>query len=362
MTNLTPEKRLDRNGKLVTKHVKAVPPPTSTVSLPAPSVPAPAPGLPKSMTEQREWNGSWDRKYSDDNLKLAVFKKSYLFGDFKFECSDVEAYEVARVSHGADAFVLLSAGIRSKEEAVALYTEHGLSHLIRDHDDWVDEALARHIPAQTSLTMAGSYGSRDYIESPYFVDALEANSVRVLRDIQSYPTVPDLIMKGEVSLTDVKTIGATRLAKFARRSSAVMQLQKIQSGTSSFDAETMKQIMIKRENDFTHQLTDPITMARQYGAEAVLNLRYFDRAADFLRNFVTRRYDMERSGAITTYHDDLYHYCAGRYVFSADDVFLLFESGATVKEAINGIKEGHSVLQIAAMAQNVQPSISGGWL
>lgn len=304
------------------------------------------------------------RKHPDSNLQHLISKTTHVYGNLKFQCSDVEAYDVLRASHGSNAFLLLAAGIRSKEDAIKFYTDIDLPHLIEDNDEWVDQALARNIPAQGTLDMAGSYGSFSYVKRPGFLDALEANGIRTLRDIQQhFHSVPNLIMRDEISYADVKTIGASRLAKAARRTSAIECLKKIHAGKSTFDAEEMKQIILKYEQDFPkHRFMDPISMATYYGADVVMKLRYFTPAADFLTRFQAKNYAELNRGEVITFHDDLLHYCYGRYEFSAADVFVLFESGATVEDTLNGFKEGHSVLQIAAMAQNVQSSISSGWL
>lgn len=367
MTNLIPEKRVDRNGHLVTKHVKVNSDVKSAVTLPAPVVSPPAvTPLHKDRTEQRDWVCDIWRKYPSQDLQSLVSKLTYAYGNLKFRCSDVEAYDVLRASHGTNAFLLLTAGVRSKEEAIAFYTEHGLECIIEDNDEWVDQALARNIPAQNTLEMAGSYGSHAYRDNPGFVDALEANGIRVLRETEQmgYHSIPNLIMRGLVSYDDVKTIGASRLAKAARKTSAIAQLQAIKAGKSSFDAEALKQIILKyeREGYPQHRFMDPITMAGYYGADVVLKLRNFKMAADFLSSFQLRQYAEHNRGPVITFQDDLFHYSAGRYAFTADDVFVLVESGVTVKDTMKGIKEGHSVLQIAAMAQNVQSSISSGWL
>jgi hypothetical protein len=366
MRSLIPEKRVDRNGHLVTKHVKASPDAKPAMALPSPvlSSPAAAP-LHKDRTKQYEWHCDMYRKYPDTNLQSIVSQFGPAYGNITFQCSDVEAYDVLRASHGTNSFLLLNIGIRSKEEAVRFYTENDLAYLIEDNDEWVDQALARNIPAPHTLNMAGSWGSHAYRDQPDFLDALEANGVRVLRDIQSgYSSIPDLIMRGEISYDDVKKIGASRLAKAARKTSVIAQLQTIKAGKSLLDAESLKQLIHKYEYEGypTHRFTDPITMAGSYGADTMLKLRNFERAANFLASFQIRAYAEHNRAEVITFQDDLNFWCAGRHSFTADDIFLLVESGVTARDAVKELDEGHSVLQIAAMAQNVQSSISSGWL
>jgi hypothetical protein len=367
MTHLIPEKRMDRNGHLVTKRVKASSDTKPAVTLPSPVLPAPAAApLHKDRTKQREWVCDIWRKYPNGDLQHVVSNLTSAYSTLKFQCSDVEAYDVLRVSHGTNAFLLLAAGVRSKEEAIAFCTDNGLARIIEENDEWVDQALARNIPAQNTLEMAGSYGSHAYRDKPGFLDALEANGVRVLRESNqmSYYSIPSFIMRGEISYDDVKIIGASRLIKAARKTSAIDQLKAIKAGKSTFGAEEMKQIILKyeREGYPQHRFMDPITMAGYYGADVVLKLRYFDRAADFLTRFQARQYAEHNRGEVITFQDDLYFWCAGRHPFTADDVFLLAESGVTARDVVKGLDKGHSILQIAAMAQNVQPSISSGWL
>jgi hypothetical protein len=306
------------------------------------------------------------RKYPDPKLQALVSQFGAAYGNINFQCSDVEAYDVLRASHGTNTFLLLNAGIRSKEEAVRFYTENNLAYLIEDNDEWVDQALARNIPAPCTLDMAGSWGSHSYREKPGFLDALEANGIRVLRETEQmgYHSVPNLIMRGEISYDDVKIIGASRLAKASRKTAVIAQLQYIHAGKSRLDIEGMNKLIRKYEylGYPKHKFVDPISMAGDYGAELMLKLRDFERAANFLESFRIRDYPEQKRAEVLAFQDDLYFWCAGRRHFTAEDVFLLVESGVTVKDTLKGLDEGHSVLQIAAMAQNVQSSISSGWL
>jgi hypothetical protein len=363
VADLIPEKRLDRNGHLVTKHVRAGVAAGGSASLPAPVLASPAQAsLPKGFHEQRKWNGNWHGKHAFREV-VAATTRGYAYGEYTFECSDAEAYDVLSVSHGRNATLLLSEGIRSKNEALAFYTAHGLEEHIVDNSEWLDQAIARGIPAQPTIEIAGFYGVNGYRDYPQFLDALEANGVRVLREaVAYYPTVPDLIMKGEISLSDIRSIGASRFAKAARKGPAIRFLQKIQASTSNVGLEELKEIITTYEKRQVLHAIDPLTMAESYGAEVVLNLRYYNSAAHFLINFTSRHYSTEERGRIITYRDDLAHHSRGIFTFTNDDVFLLYDSGATVEQAVEGVLAGQTLLQVAAMAQSVPSSISTGWL
>lgn len=367
MSHLIPEKRVNKNGHVVTKHVKAATTGSNISSLPAPAVSAPesAP-LHKDRLKQREWLYDMYRKYPEPNLQAIVALSGPAYGNVAFQCSDVEAYDVLRASHGTNAILLLSIGIRSKDSAIIYYKANDLHHLIEDNDEWVDQALARNIPAGSALDMAGSWGSQSYRTQPGFLDALEANSVRVLREINNYTLmpVPTLIMQGHINYEHVKAIGATRLAKAARKTSIINQLREIHSGVSRLDIEGLKRLVEKYEIEGypTHSFTDPITMAGTYGADTILQLRNFKRAADFLGNFTRKENNAYNRADVITYQDELYYWANGRHHFTIEDIFLLVDSGVPAREVITRLRDGNTINQIVAMSQNVQSSISSGWL
>lgn len=321
------------------------------------------PALPKARTAQKQWVGDWFHTYPDERLRGILGREYKQWGSYTLTCSDVEAYDVLSVVQGKNAILLLAVGVRSRDGALEFLASHGLDDLIVDNSALAQEALNRNIPAKPTLEFSSSNMIK-YAKSPEsFMDAVEANGVRVLREMTKYPTVPEMVLQGQISLSDIKYIGATRLVKASRDTREVTDfLRDIHRGKAPFSIMMMKKVIIMTEKLDRQCIFTPLRMAKRFGAELILGLRYFDRAVSINRNFDSRGYTMDEQGRILSFFDDLLHYRSDHAMFTVEDVFTMFDSGVSGKEAAKGLNEGKTALQVSAIAQDVAPVISTGWL
>jgi hypothetical protein len=363
VSQLIPEQRADYTGKIVTRHVRSNAAPTPARGIPAPSIAAPAqsPGFPsKARTQQIEREVRMYNRSSDSRLKSICSRiNTGLYGAARFTASDVEIYDVLSTCHGNDAILLLAAGMRTRQDALEFLKEHDLELLIIDHEQITQDALQRDIPALHAMELMGFHGSRHRAE-PHYLDALEANGIRTLRELEKYyPTIPNLIMSDVIRLSDIKTIGVTRLLEGSRRSPVVDQLKKIRSGESSYDAETMKQLLVKA-GKWRIEDTNVIKMANSFGAENVLNLIDLGQAAEAsVKMFFNSHYSDEQRGEIIAFYDRLAHHVRH---FEKQDVFSFYDHGVTVEEVRDGLEQELSPIEIVALKNGVRPNLADGWL
>lgn len=300
------------------------------------------------------------RKSSDSRLKSICSRiNTGLYGAARFTASDVEIYDVLSTCHGNDAMLLLAAGMRTRQDALEFLKEHDLELLIIDHEQIAQDALKRDIPALHAMELMGFHGSR-HREEPHYLDALEANGIRTLRELNKYyPTIPNLIMSDVVRLDDIKTIGVTRLLEGSRHSPVIDQLKMIRSGESSYDAETMKQLLVKA-GKWRIKDTNVIKMANSFGAENVLNLINIGRSAEAsIKMFFNSAYSDEQRGEIIAYEDRLAYHVRP---FEKDEVFNFYDNGVSVDEVSDGLENGLSAIEIVALKNGVRPNLADGWL
>lgn len=334
----------------------------------APSSPAVKPVkelTPRQITAQRSqktWEFSAHGIIPDPKLREAyLHQQRNFYGTVTLACSDVEAYDVFSVTRGSDTLLLLAMGIRTREEAVQELEKHDLTYLVEDNEELAQECMRRGIPSYPAIRMAACYGTKDKDE-PEYMDALEANGIRSLREmIRYYPTVPDFIMRGVISFADIKEIGVTHVVKAGRYGGSIIrQLQNLKSGRSSYDLETMKKIVLKTEDEpMLSPLSDPLSMAQIYGAEVVLGLYNFSQAADFQRNFLTNEFTAQQRGEMIALNDKLCMYY-GRLEY--EDIAYLYKHGVSFEEAREGLRNNLPLTQIAGLANDISSSVSSGWL
>ena len=355
--SLTPEQRLDKNGRLVTRHVR------NGASAPAGSGKIPAPSLPsqkakkasdsKPKTVQKKYS-EIESSYADERLK-----KVYPFSIFHFTCSDAEAYDVMSVSDSSHtALRLLGAGVRSREDAITFLEQHGLGDLQQDNSEVVDEVIRRGLPAIPTLLAFNEY-SVDRKDSPTYYDAVEAQSVRALRETTwSTNGVSHLIWMDRISLADVRAIGATRIKEAERNNISVLdKLKEIHAGTAPYDINMLKRLVSSSEKEYF--LRDTVFMADQYGAEFVLGLKHISMAQAMDSNISTHQYSRQQRMEIMKLNDDLR--AAGKYL-TYEGIIIAYDAGATVQDVVEGLDRGMEISEIAAIKEGIQPSIVSGWL
>lgn len=359
---LTPEQRLDKNGRLVTRHVRSTPAATTATVMPAPTLRAAPAKERKAKTVQNEHKGIEMRASLDRRLRDICRAESRVYSIARFTCSDAEAYDVLSVTgNPANALCLLAAGIRTQQHARKFLAKNGLTDLAADNSEVVDECISRGLPAIPVLLSLADFHLSLRDRWPAYYDAVEAQSVRALRDKTN---IPHLVLTGQVSLQDVRTVGATRIAEAESRFLAVQdQLKAIHEGVSPYDAKTLKQLIMLSEGGYYNSFINPLHMADMYGADFVLGLHDYDTATEFhnkLNTISGTTYDRAAKAELIKLNDDVM--VRRKRGMRPEDLCVLYDAGVSADEIADGLDREMTVQQIIAVKEGVSASVSSGWL
>jgi hypothetical protein len=361
MTSLTPEQRLDKNGRLVTRHVRTGPAASPALaSLPKVSLGTSKQQKVRKPSTTQKVHLNIKTHWADGRLKEITNMKHRGYDTSRIRCSNAEAYDVfSVVGSPHNTLRLLAAGIRSKEDAIQFLSENDLSDLQQDGSEVMDELISRGIPAVPAMESLQRFGL-DRMDHDNFFDAVEANSVRALREATGSPIdVPHMVWMGEISMDDVKVIGATRLAKSRDIYSVMDQLKEIKNGTSPYDAETLLQLVIIGDNNHTDTLNDPIRAAGRFGTDMVLGLKHYSRAMNVEGALRNTPYNTAERGEIIQLHDALLD--QGKHL-NTTGLRIVYDAGVEVKDVVDGLDKGLELSEIAAIKEGIEPSVSSGWL
>lgn len=362
---------MDKNGRLVTKHVKAGVN-HSTKNMPSPSLANPV--LTSKVTgkvlkptnkqlEQQSYALSL-HEYSADT-KLLQFLEIGTSDIARFSVNHVQFCDVLSVTSPDNAIALMSRDIKSSTDALQFLEEQKFAHLIQYREWESDALLKRKIDPLAYAEICRRGGDRQSTPS-LAIDAAEAQSIKSLREWQRYPTVPKRILDDAISLEDVKTIGVGRMIRADPNGEALVHsLVMIHKGKVNYNAHDVR-TLIDEYGAGTSEIYDMskiMELADRFGAEFTKDLFHPDyafRMSYFLRD---KQSDAKE---IVAYADSICRYQSEQGLQIGApyaDVVGLYEAGVDHGAAANGIREGHSVNQIVAIhKEGVAPSVSGGWL
>lgn len=364
--NLIPEKRLDKTGKLVTRHVRSAPVASSAAArLPVPSV-APqkptrkqSPAAFKLRPQQLEQTRYYGARIRPDYLSPALRVVTDDFNDERtaFTANNVEFYAVLAVAHETDALKMLNDGVRTTEDAIAYMSERGMEPPF-DRTALVQEALRRNISPENY---------RDYFnnanvatvnqDSPYLADAIELFWIMALKD--QYHDVSRLICDGKVRLEDIKKIGALKLKGYYRLRDTVPALKRFKEPECPFTHQDIKNILERVQparRDHRGYKSDYETAIRylvKYGPEFIASVN-INKLNEADRHAIYRQDRMEFAKFTT-------HFSSAPLF--GRDIETLYNAGVDPVRAAELATAGMGVNSIIGVIQEEIPSsIGSGWL
>jgi hypothetical protein len=377
MNNLIPEKRVNKNGVAVTKHVRAAAKTASAAKVPAPSLkgsgrakPAKTKPLTKKQLEPN-YNTLIRGHFVADGELAESLRLTYgnprMNQIYQFTCSDAEIYDVISVAGLKNAGALLDAGFRDKDSVTTYLRRKGLDRLIEDESELVRSALNRGVPSQW---LFGAYSKRftsggNTADTELLLDSAEARSHKGLREAKCTPTIPDSVAAGTISMDDIRTIGATRFLKALEPNGFLLsQLAEIKSGTVDYGAEQIKET-IERFTDAKGAVNSTsvrgvFAVARVGGYEEGVKLKYPALSSPFVRIVEGT---VEEKLAAVQYAETVLEGVMPVFNISTQLVYKPYQAGATTEQAIDYIKGNITLDQIIAINDHgIAPSVSEGWL
>jgi hypothetical protein len=382
MTNLIPEQRLDRNGKLVTKHVRAIPKQGVTRSkLPAPSA------APKGKSKTTK------KQYKPLPRQLETVHRSFRFASFpandplttqeqrdknlyqggytNFSASDAEMYDVlsATTSQGDALEIMARGGVRSAKEARAYLKKKKAPELIADRSELMTAAFERGMSAEAFLN-GYDLLKDDEKESPHFLDAVEFKNSALNYNYNAF--VLDHIVNGDVAFSDLKAIGLSRLKPHARAYALTRMLTKLNHGEADYTIDDVKAFVIRAAEAKTddRSFKYAANFAVRKGFELLQDKQDFElinqQSYHFLAATSPFRRKHEDEDEELSYDRIEYGVRMGKlltgFSYSGSST-PFFEAGVPPEIAANVVNSGGGIREAMAVHQDdIQTSVSGGWL
>jgi hypothetical protein len=366
--NLIPEKRLDKTGKLVTRHVRS----DSSSSLVSTSLPAPSvapqkaqrkqsPATPKLRPKQLQQELYKESLYQGlVSSNLREDNTSFLTKKSQFRANDVEFFAVLAVAYEGDAIKMLNDGVRTTEDAITYMRDRGMEPPF-DRSALAQKALERNItPDHYRHFFRTANTATINLKSPHLVDAIELFGIMSLKD--QYHDVARFICYGEVRLTDIKKIGAVKLKGYHRLRDTIPAFKALQEPDCKFTHEDIKNLLgrvmpagnssgARYKNDYETAIRYLVRYGPEFIESVNLNeLNGQDRKFAFME--MTGR--MERA----KFHLHL----LDTPLYGAD-IDRLYEAQVDPVRANELAMAGMSVTSILGVIQEEVPSsMSSGWL
>lgn len=374
--NLVPQKRMDKTGKLVTRHVLAEAPISSTAApIPAPSVKAVVktkkttlkPPLPKQLKVQTRMTNV-GRISPDPELLVALgIDPENAFPLVSVKASDVQLFDMFSVASTSNAAMLVSYGVKTPDDAVEFLKTRGIGHLVLDRREVMDRAQSLRVNAWNLM------------DAPYKfeVDELACDADRLIQavrldDSASLPRWKDdragretketsyanEVLNGSISYDDVMYLGLSFLADRGTLAMGICDhLRDIHEGRAGYDVNVLEHVLQKsRYNPYVFD--GGMTMVKEYGADLVMELPTLDSALVIDREYPDRS-TLQRADMIRYQRD-------GEFSFldlSTKDIVELFDSGIPVDTAKEMLQKKLTVSQIIGVRkEGISQPVASGWL
>lgn len=376
MTNLIPEQRLDRNGKLVTKHVRATPKQTAGRSaLPQPKLAAKVQSKtgtktfkPRSSQLQQTYHSHPASRYALDERLMTTEERQRggLHGSYyAYTASEVDAYEVLSVAPIGAALMMLTRGIRTADEAREYLTQHGAADLIVDHRDMIQEALEKNVNHYDFVEHYELSFTDEGRSSDNLIDAIRFSSTSLNQGVNS--TAVHDILSGDISYEDIKAVGVTNLKPHHRLSSLQVTFRRIKRGEGDYTIDGIKEI-IKRSSEEKMESRAFNYLCRamdELGMEEVLKVKTPTKLASNFHSYKiapgSSRYGddaVQRALYATQFEEGLGYPIMG--VYSSDE---FYNAGIPVDVAVDVRAKGGGVREAQAIHnEGIESGLSGGWL
>lgn len=353
--NLVPVQRLDKNGRLNTKHVRADKTQAATAKVPAPALAPAKTKLPAAQTRQKPRTVAYSAPGNYElNQLLGTDPQAT---ELTITASDAEFYSVLSTTSKANAFALLQAGIRSADEASNYLEDNGLAELIEDNSELCEEALDRKIPPnkfiESSANLRGPEGS------DYYLDALEVYSSSIPKGTGSHSNlvITNQVYEGEIKLADLKEIGFKKFNTFREKDALVDALIKIGAGKSNLTITDVSALVDKHPYYFRAALE----LSSKYGTERVLQLN--TPVLDYSDHLEERGVDKDRTISLIKYRDQVSQLEYEKSIYRTPIHYELlekcFDAGLSPLQVAT---DDYTEQQLDGLLNGATPGVSSGWL
>jgi len=366
MPNLIPEKRTDRNGKTVTRHVRNVASP-SAATLPPPSVGTAVNGFAPTEAQTQEWKKELPRDAFRSSRALEELLKPK-FHVISVTTNDVNIYGMLSILKVGDTLTLMERGIDTADKALLFLRKRGLEDILVNREEFAREALNRRIPAQAYLSLCDRFRTHD----ADLRRVLDAAEVLGMEESELDEGFISSVMAGEINLSDIKTVGLPLLSQYRYTNDVTRYLRDIKQGVVEFDASHLRQF-IERSVSEDVTLDQQVTFVHRFGLERLSQVNNVEAACSMMTHLGNDfRDDLDGAFARVRYYEQMAAICkdkvrAGENTSWRDlpysTVIKMYEAGIDPMTAVGCYRDNISVSQYIAMKDHgIAPSVSGGWL
>jgi len=372
MANLIPVQRVDKNGRLVTRHVKASSAPVSAQKLPAPVM--------KKLGKQGAFTPTSRQKekrtfelflyYTDCDAELTdkLAEDGYHYGKtvqagFRFIASETEFYDVLSVLSLGNAVTMMRSGVRSKEEALKILNSLHLNRLVEDNAAMTEAMLRNRISFKSFLGIRNECDYSEGTDPQLYADAADILSTRGYSQLVTpWGTgVYYEVLDGRISAADVKTIGVNRFQRSFSSDPIFNALAAIHEGKADYDAAQLAQFLDRTSGEVGY--TAAIDMANAYGIEFAGGLDNIWKAQGI--HDTLQDNDVETRRAAIIYADTIERLIdpSKPYSLSSVDILKLYREGIDPEIAVEQTEARLTPEQIIAIyKEGIASSIASGFL
>lgn len=368
MNNTMPEKRVNKLGIAVTKHVRSGSKASvSKTAMPAPklaAVPAePAPRVYKKPTKgqlKREMRSYTASIHNPDTqlLNALGLPPTRELGVYRFNASTHDLYEMmARTSTG-NALAFIHAGFRSSSEAVDYLHENGMEHLVSDNPMAL-EAQERGIPVEDYMRES-TFAPQDALSNPLFMDYMEVTGIAAFKN---FDELAGSVYNGEIKLADLRAIGATRIGKSVGWHVTEDALKKLAAGNAGFTTADVKETLDRFGEASDSYIESALELTTRYGPEFTRTIKDPTlRIMELEEKLRGQGTDPTRIKSILNYRDDL-HNALGYHTdskYSDSELDRFHDAGVSIEDLVS---ERITLVQLEGIEEHgIATSISDGWL
>lgn len=357
MSNLIREQRVDKNGKTNIKVVRASP----AASIKRGSIPAPRISSATSRKPPAGHGEYYPLLYKNVSPAIAAMPSNGPVPPH-LVIPDSVMFEMCSIVSPEDALALVSRGIQSEDEVRKAFKKHRITYAILNRGTVSDLARKAHIRASVFCEFVRKNPPEGH-DPQNFVDGASLHGTKAAREAK----LDIAVMAGRARLSDIKTIGITRLTKSNDGQIVDHVLSALKNDAVPYDADGFKRILESNQRN----LQRAVLVADKYGADFVIGLSDASDTWNTHLHLERIGYDMSHEKGIMIYGDALGRKAElrdnekglRRRPYIIDDLPLLYESGVPVDTVADELNKGYSVNQVLARLQHGVPtSVSEGWL
>lgn len=372
MSNLMPEKRLDKNGVLTTKHVRVSSDPAPSRVLPAPALKTGKQNTGPKLTAKQKTPRTTELRlnYHEADAELTDrlapdgehYGKTYVV-TYRLNASDAEFYDVHSVASLGNTATLLKAGVRSKEEALKLFKDLHLDRLQEFNTDFTRAMLEKRVTMEKYWDFTNQHGFTPGTEPDHYADAADIYSIKAYRKVSSdfgINVVEDLL-DGKYTAADLKKIGAERLNKAMQPEVIIKALVAIKDGTADYDATQLAAFLDRTGKELNYSVG--MELANTYGMEFISGMSSMWQT--YSVSGVITDLPVETRREILTYANEIAVLDTPQaHGMTPNDIVALYHGGVNPKTALDQWNSGELTAQqiVAVHQEGVAPSIASGWL